>query len=37
MKEEGEERPLLTVSYAELSAKGIPLQPKGLNIREGPF
>uniref|UniRef100_A0A6C0I2I7 ATP-dependent DNA ligase family profile domain-containing protein n=1 Tax=viral metagenome TaxID=1070528 RepID=A0A6C0I2I7_9ZZZZ len=37
IKEEGEERPLLTVSYAELSAKGIPLQPKGLNIRERPF
>jgi ATP-dependent DNA ligase len=34
IKEDGEERPLLTVSYAELSAKGIPLQPKGIAIRD---
>lgn len=34
IKDEGEERPLLTVSYAELSAKGIPLQPKGIVVRD---
>jgi hypothetical protein len=34
IKEDDEERPLLTVSYAELSAKGIPLQPKGIVVRD---
>jgi len=34
IQEDSEERPLLTVSYAELSAKGIPLQPKGIVIRD---
>jgi ATP-dependent DNA ligase len=34
IKEDGEERPLLTVSFAELSAKGIPLQPKGIVVRD---